>query len=235
MSQEVYLIDGIRSAIGNFGGSLAALRADDLAAQVLAGLLERHPNLDPKSIEDVLLGCANQAGEDNRNVARMASLLAGYPIEVPGETVNRLCASGLAAAVNATRALRNGEGNVYVAGGVEQIAPYADDRGLARRVLRPVGVVVVGQLVPEVGIALEELAEVLVQFRMVDQVLAQPGERRHLVEGAVEHQGRPLCGHVDVAGEILFIRLRKAALDFRRGIMRQLVDVPQRNQAAAEQ
>ena len=100
---------------------------------------------------------------------------------------------------------------------------------------REVGVVVVGQLVPEVGIALEELAEVLVQFRMVDQVLAQPGERRHLVEGAVEHQGRPLCGHVDVAGEILFIRLRKAALDFRRGIMRQLVDVPQRNQAAAEQ
>ena len=121
MSQEVYLIDGIRSAIGNFGGSLAALRADDLAAQVLAGLLERHPNLDPESIEDVLLGCANQAGEDNRNVARMASLLAGYPIEVPGETVNRLCASGLAAAVNATRALRNGEGNVYVAGGVEHM------------------------------------------------------------------------------------------------------------------
>ena len=121
MSQEVYLIDGIRSAIGNFGGSLATLRADDLAAKVLAGLLKRHPNLDPTSIEDVLLGCANQAGEDNRNVARMASLLAGYPIEVPGETVNRLCASGLAAAINATRALRLGDGNVYVAGGVEHM------------------------------------------------------------------------------------------------------------------
>jgi 3-oxoadipyl-CoA thiolase len=121
MSQEVYLIDGIRSAIGNFGGSLATMRADDLAAKVLAALLERQPKLDPKSIEDVLLGCANQAGEDNRNVARMSSLLAGYPIEVPGETVNRLCASGLAAAVNATRALRNGEGNVYVAGGVEHM------------------------------------------------------------------------------------------------------------------
>ena len=85
MSQEVYLIDGIRSAIGNFGGSLATLRADDLAAKVLAALLERHPKLDPKCIEDVLLGCANQAGEDNRNVARMASLLAGYPIEVPAK------------------------------------------------------------------------------------------------------------------------------------------------------
>ena len=121
MSQEVYLIDGIRSAIGNFGGSLSNLRADDLAAQVLAGLLKRHPSLDAKSIEDVLLGCANQAGEDNRNVARMASLLAGYPLEVPGETVNRLCASGLAAAINATRALRLAEGNLYVAGGVEHM------------------------------------------------------------------------------------------------------------------
>jgi 3-oxoadipyl-CoA thiolase len=121
MSQEVFLIDGIRSAIGNFGGSLAALRADDLAAKVLKGLLQRNPKLDPNCIEDVLLGCANQAGEDNRNVARMASLLAGYPQTVPGETVNRLCASGLAAAINATRALRLGEGNVYVAGGVEHM------------------------------------------------------------------------------------------------------------------
>lgn len=121
MSQEVFLIDGIRSAIGNFGGSLAPLRADDLAAKVLAGLLKRNPGLDPNGIEDVLLGCANQAGEDNRNVARMASLLAGYPQTVPAETVNRLCASGLAAAINATRALRLGEGNVYVAGGVEHM------------------------------------------------------------------------------------------------------------------
>ena len=121
MSQEVYLIDGVRSAIGNFGGSLAPLRADDLAAQVLAALMARHPELDAKGIDDVLLGCANQAGEDNRNVARMASLLAGLPIEVPGETVNRLCASGMAAAINATRALRLGEGNLYIAGGVEHM------------------------------------------------------------------------------------------------------------------
>lgn len=121
MSQEVYLIDGIRSAIGNFGGSIAPLRADDLAAQVLAALIARHPDLDLKSIEDVILGCANQAGEDNRNVARMASLLAGLPIEVPGETVNRLCASGMAAAINATRALRLNEGSLYIAGGVEHM------------------------------------------------------------------------------------------------------------------
>lgn len=121
MSQEVYLIDGIRSAIGSFGGSLAPLRADDLAAQVIAALIARHPQLDLKSIEDVILGCANQAGEDNRNVARMSSLLAGLPIEVPGETVNRLCASGLSAVINATRALRTADGNLYIAGGVEHM------------------------------------------------------------------------------------------------------------------
>ena len=121
MSQEVYLIDGIRSAIGNFGGSLAALRADDLAAQVLAGLLERHPNLDPKSIEDVLLGCANQAGEDNRNVARMALLLAGMPVTVPGVTVNRLCASGLSASMDAARNIMTGDAELMVAGGIEHM------------------------------------------------------------------------------------------------------------------
>jgi len=121
MPQEVYLIDGIRTPIGNFQGSLATLRADDLSAKVLTALLERNPSLDPKSIEDVLLGCANQAGEDNRNIARMASLLAGYPLEVPGETVNRLCASGLAAAINASRALQVGDGDVYVAGGIEHM------------------------------------------------------------------------------------------------------------------
>ncbi|MEN9700447.1 MAG: hypothetical protein RLZZ301_1645 [Bacteroidota bacterium] len=121
MSEAVFLIDGVRTPIGNFGGSLAPVRADDLAAIALKGLLERHPDFDAKHIEDVLLGCANQAGEDNRNVARMASLLAGYPIEVAGETVNRLCASGLAAAVNAFRALAASDGDVYVAGGVEHM------------------------------------------------------------------------------------------------------------------
>lgn len=121
MSKEVYLIDGVRSAIGNFGGTLGPVRADDLAASVLKSLVERHPNLDLSLLEDVILGCANQAGEDNRNVARMASLLAGLPITSGGETVNRLCASGMAAAVNAYRAIKDGAGDLYIAGGVEHM------------------------------------------------------------------------------------------------------------------
>ncbi|MFM1914958.1 MAG: 3-oxoadipyl-CoA thiolase [Bacteroidota bacterium] len=121
MSKEVYLVDGIRTPIGSFGGSLAPVRADDLAAYALKALVDRHPNLNLSKIEDVILGCANQAGEDNRNVARMASLLAGLPQEVAGETVNRLCASGLAAAVNAGRAMKDGAGDLYIAGGVEHM------------------------------------------------------------------------------------------------------------------
>lgn len=121
MSKEIYLVDGIRTPIGSFGGSLSPVRADDLAAHVLKALVERHPNLDLTKIEDVILGCANQAGEDNRNVARMASLLAGLPQDVAGETVNRLCASGLAAAVNAGRAMKDGAGDLYIAGGVEHM------------------------------------------------------------------------------------------------------------------
>jgi 3-oxoadipyl-CoA thiolase len=121
MSKEVYLVDGIRPPIGSVGGSLAPVRADDLAAHALKALVDRHPNLDLTKIEDVILGCANQAGEDNRNVARMASLLAGLPQEVAGETVNRLCASGLAAAVNAGRAMKDGAGDLYIAGGVEHM------------------------------------------------------------------------------------------------------------------
>lgn len=121
MSQEVFLVDGVRTAIGNFGGSLAPVRTDDLAAIAIKGLLEKNPNLDPQLIEDVILGCANQAGEDNRNVARMAGLLAGLPFQVAGETVNRLCASGMAAAINASRAIRDGAGDIYIAGGVENM------------------------------------------------------------------------------------------------------------------
>lgn len=121
MSQEVYLIDGVRTAIGNFGGTLAPVRTDDLASIAIKGLMDRHPNLDPLLIEDVILGCANQAGEDNRNVARMAGLLAGLPFQVAGETVNRLCASGLAAAINASRAIKDGAGDLYIAGGVENM------------------------------------------------------------------------------------------------------------------
>jgi 3-oxoadipyl-CoA thiolase len=116
-----YIVDAIRTPIGSFGGSLAPVRADDLAAHVLKALLERNPGLDPAAVEDVILGCANQAGEDNRNVARMALLLAGLPVNVPGETVNRLCASGMGAVVNAGRAIAAGHGDVLIAGGVEHM------------------------------------------------------------------------------------------------------------------
>jgi acetyl-CoA acyltransferase len=121
MSKEVYLVEGVRSAIGSFGGSLSPVRADDLAASVMKSLLERVPNLDQSHIEDVIFGCANQAGEDNRNVARMASLLAGIPIEAGGETVNRLCASGMASTINAARAIKDNAGDIYISGGVEHM------------------------------------------------------------------------------------------------------------------
>jgi 3-oxoadipyl-CoA thiolase len=120
-TMNAYIVDGVRSGIGAFGGTLSPVRADDLAASVLTSLLERHPNLDPSAIADVYLGCANQAGEDNRNVARMASLLCGLPPSVPGETVNRLCASGLAATVHAARTVHLEEGDVALAGGVEHM------------------------------------------------------------------------------------------------------------------
>ncbi len=121
-----YIIDGIRTPIGKFGGTLASVRTDDLAAMTIAEVLKRNPQIDPQQIDDVIFGCANQAGEDNRNVARMALLLAGLPTSVPGETVNRLCASGMSAAVQAARAIWVGDGDLFVAGGVESMtrAPY---------------------------------------------------------------------------------------------------------------
>ena len=119
--KEAYIIDGVRTPIGNFGGTLAGVRPDDLAALTIRALLARHPTADPAGIADVLLGCANQAGEDNRNVARMAALLAGLPATVPGETVNRLCASGLSANLAAARAIQCGDGDLFVAGGVESM------------------------------------------------------------------------------------------------------------------
>jgi len=123
---EAIIIDAIRTPIGALGGSLSTVRPDDLAAFVIKTILERNP-IDPAEIEEVIFGCANQAGEDNRNVARMASLLAGIPISVPGVTVNRLCASGLAAVNMAARAIRAGDGDIYLAGGVESMsrAPYS--------------------------------------------------------------------------------------------------------------
>ncbi len=119
--RECFIIDGVRTPVGRFAGSLSRIRTDDLAALPLKALVERHAEIPLKAYEDVLLGCANQAGEDNRNVARMASLLAGLPWSVPGETVNRLCASGLAAAVNAFRTIRSNEADLIIAGGVEHM------------------------------------------------------------------------------------------------------------------
>lgn len=124
--KNTYIVDGIRTPIGSFGGTLSAVRADDLAAHVIKELMARHPHLDPSAVDDVIMGCANQAGEDNRNVARMAALLAGLPYTVPGETVNRLCASGMSSVAHAHRAVAANEGDLFISGGVEQMtrAPY---------------------------------------------------------------------------------------------------------------
>ncbi len=119
--KQAYLVNGVRTAIGNFGGSLASVRTDDLAAFVLKELMNKNAGLDFSQVGDVILGCANQAGEDNRNVARMASLLAGLPITVPGQTVNRLCASGLSASIDAARAIQVGDDDLMISGGVENM------------------------------------------------------------------------------------------------------------------
>ncbi|MED6302413.1 MAG: 3-oxoadipyl-CoA thiolase [Bacteroidota bacterium] len=119
--KNVFILDAIRTPIGNFGGTLSNMRADDLAARPLTELIKRNPKTDWEQVEDVLLGCANQAGEDNRNIARMALLLAGLPHQIGGETINRLCSSGMAAAVNAYRAISIGEGELYITGGVEHM------------------------------------------------------------------------------------------------------------------
>ncbi|MAY22771.1 MAG: 3-oxoadipyl-CoA thiolase [Flavobacteriaceae bacterium] len=124
--KEAYIIDGIRTPIGSYQGSLSTIRTDDLAAMVIAEVVKRNPNIPKEAFDDVILGCANQAGEDNRNVARMALLLAGLPFTVPGETVNRLCSSGLSAIIHANRAIKAGDGEVFIAGGVENMTrgPY---------------------------------------------------------------------------------------------------------------
>ena len=123
--REAYICAALRTPVGKHGGALASVRADDLAAVPIKAVVERS-GIDPSSIDDVILGCTNQAGEDNRNVARMALLLAGLPVEVPGQTVNRLCGSGLQAAASAAQAIKAGEGEVFIAGGVENMtrAPY---------------------------------------------------------------------------------------------------------------
>ena len=124
--QTAYVVEAIRTPIGKYGGSLAHCRPDDLLAHVIRGVLQKHPELDLNDIEDVIAGDANQAGEDNRNVARMAALLSGLPVSVAGNTVNRLCASGLQAIMDASRAIMTGDGGIFIAGGVESMtrAPF---------------------------------------------------------------------------------------------------------------
>ena len=119
--KQSFIIDGIRTPIGKFRGSLSSIRTDDLGAIPIKALLERNSNIPPEAYDDVILGCANQAGEDNRNVARMSLLLAGLPFTVPGETVNRLCSSGMSAIIHASRAIKSGDGDIFIAGGVENM------------------------------------------------------------------------------------------------------------------
>ena len=118
---DAFIIDGIRTPIGNFAGTLSVVRSDDMAGATIRELIKRNPSVDPLKIDDVILGCANQAGEDNRNVARMSALLGGLPFKVPGETVNRLCASGLSASISGARAIMIGEGDLVIVGGVENM------------------------------------------------------------------------------------------------------------------
>src|SRR6188472_688778 len=128
---EAFICDAVRTPIGRYGGALAGVRTDDLAAIPIAALMQRNGGADWAAVDDVVFGCANQAGEDNRNLARMAALLAGLPVEVPGVTVNRLCGSGLDAIIQAAKAVRVGEGQVYIAGGVESMtrAPFVMPKG----------------------------------------------------------------------------------------------------------
>src|SRR5262245_10059228 len=119
---QAYLVNGVRTPIGRYGGTLSSVRPDDLGAHAIRELMGRNPSLPANAIDDVIFGCANQAGEDNRNVARMAGLLAGLPTEVPGATINRLCGSGLDALGQAARTIRAGEAEVIIAGGVESMS-----------------------------------------------------------------------------------------------------------------
>jgi 3-oxoadipyl-CoA thiolase len=121
MTKQAYLVDGIRTPFGNFRGTLSTIRTDDLGAIPIKALVEKFPQIPKEAYEDVIFGCANQAGEDNRNVARMCLLLAGLPWSVPGETVNRLCSSGMSAIIHASRAIKAGDGNLFISGGVEHM------------------------------------------------------------------------------------------------------------------
>jgi len=179
MTNDVFIADAVRTPIGRYGGALAAIRPDDLAATVIGGILNRSPDLDPSTVDDVVFGDANAAGEDNRNVARMATLLAGLPTSVPGATVNRLCGSGLEAVIGASRAIAVGDASVCVAGGVESMsrAPWVllkPEKGFSRghetlhsttigwRMVNPA-------MPPEWTVALGEGAEILADRYGIDR------------------------------------------------------------------
>ncbi|MFT6333376.1 MAG: acetyl-CoA acyltransferase [Saprospiraceae bacterium] len=119
--KQAYIVDGVRTAFGKFRGTLSSYRTDDLLAHVIKSLVEKNPNIPLDAYEEVIMGCANQAGEDNRNIARMSALLAGLPWSVPGETINRLCASGMSAIVHANRAIKAGDGDLFISGGIEHM------------------------------------------------------------------------------------------------------------------
>ncbi len=220
---DVWVVDAVRTPIGRHGGALAPVRPDDLAAVTIDALLKR-TGIDPAVIDDVIFGCTNQAGEDNRNVARMALLRAGLPVEVPGQTVNRLCGSGMQAVLSAAHAIRAGEGDVFVAGGVESMsrAPWVmlkPERGYPRGV-PPMADTVLGwrfpnpAFAPEWTIGLGETAEVVAEefgvTRQEQDAFALESQRRaaaameagHFDDEIVpvpvpQRRGEPVEVHVD--------------------------------------
>ena len=191
---DAYIVDGIRTPIGSFGGTLAEVRADDLAAMVIKELLKRNASVPAQQVDDVILGCVNQAGDDNRNVARMALLLAGLPYTVPGETVNRLCASGMSAVINASRAISCDDGEVFIAGGVEHMTrgPYVIsksskafgndaqmfDSSFGWRFVNPLMEKMYG--VDSMGITAEAVAELYKISRMDQDVFANVSQEKAL-------------------------------------------------------
>jgi 3-oxoadipyl-CoA thiolase len=208
--REAWIVDGVRTPIGRHGGSLASIRPDDLAAVTIEALVDRS-GIDPVMIDDVLFGCTNQAGEDNRNVARMALLRAGLPVSVPGQTLNRLCGSGMQAVVSAFHAIMAGEGDVFIAGGVESMsrAPYVmlkPSEGYARG--NPeVADTVLGwrfpnpALAPEWTIGLGETAEVIAEeFGVSREAQDAFAARSQARAGAAIHAGR-------FGGEIVPVRV----------------------------
>ncbi len=197
---DAFIIDACRTPIGRHGGALAAVRPDDLAATVVRAIVER-TGVEPESVEDVIFGCANQAGEDNRNVARMAALLAGLPTAVPGQTVNRLCGSGLQAVIAAAHAIRAGEGECFIAGGVESMSrapwvmlkpevgyprgvPETADSLLGWRFVNP-------KMPPEWTVSLGETAEIVAEIygvtREEQDAFAHESQRRTAAAMAADH------------------------------------------------